>query len=218
MTKRFIIEGEWSGYTSSQQRVVHRTVHSTAFKRLRAWAEKAHAIHYTNGTALFLRVRDCKPRERVQQIHGYDSLIQDCYFYNVVSVDALAAAKNARKADAALNAARQESSKPDGEVWIETRPAPAALYVWLVPSEHMIDQPGSWRIRKWDTGPFPEATHVAALNNGVSNLSDSRGARTVGGQEGSSSIVPAVAPDAAHTDHPHRAQRSGANADGGKLP
>ena len=39
---------------------------------------------------------------------------------------------------------------------------PKALYVWLVPSEEMLDQPGSWRIRKWDTAPFPEATHVCA--------------------------------------------------------
>lgn len=34
---------------------------------------------------------------------------------------------------------------------------PAALYIWLVPSEHVLEQPGSWRIRKWDTEPFPEA-------------------------------------------------------------
>ena len=38
---------------------------------------------------------------------------------------------------------------------------PASIYVWLVPSEHVLEQPGSWRIRKWDTAPFPEATHVA---------------------------------------------------------
>jgi hypothetical protein len=37
-------------------------------------------------------------------------------------------------------------------------PRPAAIYVWLVPSEDVLDQPGSWRIRKWDTEPFPEAT------------------------------------------------------------
>jgi len=34
---------------------------------------------------------------------------------------------------------------------------PSAIYVWLVPSEEVLDQPGSWRIRKWDTAPFPEA-------------------------------------------------------------
>jgi hypothetical protein len=33
---------------------------------------------------------------------------------------------------------------------------PTTIYVWLVPSEVMLEQPGSWRIRKWDTEPFPE--------------------------------------------------------------
>jgi hypothetical protein len=39
---------------------------------------------------------------------------------------------------------------------------PSTIYVWLVPSEQVLDQPGSWRIRKWDTEPFPEATHICA--------------------------------------------------------
>lgn len=86
---RFIIEGEWSGYRSSQQRIVHRTVHAPAYKKLREWAERTHAITYTDGTSLFIRVRDCKPRERVKEIHGYDSLIRDCAFHNVDSVAAL---------------------------------------------------------------------------------------------------------------------------------
>lgn len=98
MSGRFIIEGEWSGYTSRQQRVVHRQVYPSSRKSLRAWAEKTHAIHHTDGTALFISVRDCKPRERVQEIKGYTSLIEDCAFYGVVSVDALQAAKDARKA------------------------------------------------------------------------------------------------------------------------
>ena len=42
---------------------------------------------------------------------------------------------------------------------------PSAIYVWLVPSEHMLDQPGSWRIRKWDTEPFPEANFVAGAGS-----------------------------------------------------
>lgn len=33
---------------------------------------------------------------------------------------------------------------------------PSTIYLWLVPSEEMLDQPGSWRIRKWDTEPFHE--------------------------------------------------------------
>lgn len=36
---------------------------------------------------------------------------------------------------------------------------PKSLYVWLVPSEQVLEQPGGWRIRKWDIEPFPEATH-----------------------------------------------------------
>ena len=83
---RFIIEGEWSGYQSSQQRVVHRTVHKGSWKKLREWAEKTYAIRYTDGTSLCLTVRDCKPRERVQEIHGYDSLIRDCCYHNVSAV------------------------------------------------------------------------------------------------------------------------------------
>lgn len=39
---------------------------------------------------------------------------------------------------------------------------PASIYVWLVPSEEVQEQPGSWRIRKWDTTPFPEANFTLA--------------------------------------------------------
>ena len=88
---RFIIEGEWSGYRSDPRRIVHRTVHPATSKKLRAWAEKDRSILYTDGTLLYLRVRYCKPRERIEEIHGYDSLIRDCQFYDVDSVNALQA-------------------------------------------------------------------------------------------------------------------------------
>lgn len=83
---RFIIEGEWSGYTSSQQRIVHRTVYPGSHKALRAWAVAAHAIRFTDGTQLRLTVRDMKPREKVQKIDGYTSLIAECAHHNVTSV------------------------------------------------------------------------------------------------------------------------------------
>ena len=89
MNGRFIIEGEWSGYHSGQRRVVHRTVHSASFKKLRAWAEKTHGIRYTDGTMLYLTVRNCKPRERVKQILGYVELIDKCALHDVDSVAAL---------------------------------------------------------------------------------------------------------------------------------
>jgi hypothetical protein len=86
---RFIIEGEWTGYQSSQQRIVHRQVYPAGFYRLRAWAEKTNAIHYTDGTSLLISVRDTKPRERVKEMRGYTELIEDCARYDVNSVQAI---------------------------------------------------------------------------------------------------------------------------------
>lgn len=85
--RRYVIEGDaqWSG----SRRVVHRTVHKPGCGKLRAWAERTHAIIFTDGTLLYLRVRDCLPRERVKQIHRYDALIANCNHYNVNSVEAL---------------------------------------------------------------------------------------------------------------------------------
>ena len=82
--KRWILEGEWSGYRSSQQHIVHRTI-ITDPKPF----EKLSSIRYTDGTSLYLSVKPCKPRERVKQIHGYDDLIRKCVNAGVDSVDAL---------------------------------------------------------------------------------------------------------------------------------
>ena len=74
MSARFVLEGEWSGYTSSQARIVHREViDATRAKRL----EKLDSIRYTDGTCLFISVRPAKPRERVVEIHSYDRLIRE---------------------------------------------------------------------------------------------------------------------------------------------
>ena len=71
---RFIIEGEWAGYTSAQRRVVHREVvdKSSAEK-----AKKLHAIVYTDGTSLLVSVREAAPREKIAAILSYRSLIRD---------------------------------------------------------------------------------------------------------------------------------------------
>lgn len=72
---RYVLEGEWSGYTSSQQRVVHREVVS---KKLADQAKQLHNIVYTDGTSLYVRVREAKPREQIQHIdHAYGSLIRE---------------------------------------------------------------------------------------------------------------------------------------------
>ena len=93
LAKRFVIEGVWSGYNSGQRRVVHLTVHKGYRKLLRAWAERTHGISYTDGTMLYLKVRDCKPREKVKEIKGYVELISECAHYDVSSVAALSEQK-----------------------------------------------------------------------------------------------------------------------------
>lgn len=71
---RFVLEGEWTGYQSSQQRVVHREI-IDGKRALRL--EKLHLIRYTDGTALLIHVRRAKLRERIQAIHSYNELIRD---------------------------------------------------------------------------------------------------------------------------------------------
>jgi hypothetical protein len=83
---RFILEGTWSGYTSAQRHVVHRQV---VTKPARFADIIKSGIRYTDGTALYLTMREAKPREKVTEIHGYDSLIADCVREQVCSVDAL---------------------------------------------------------------------------------------------------------------------------------
>jgi len=75
---RYIIEGTWTGYNSSQERVVHREVYKTYRKDspfLKAIRE-IRSILFTDNTRLLLNVREAKPREKVQEIRGYVSLIR----------------------------------------------------------------------------------------------------------------------------------------------
>lgn len=109
MGKRFVIEGEWSGYRSSQQRVVHLQVYPSNRKKFRKFIEDIRVIHYTDGTCLCLKVRDCVPRERVKEIRGYTSLIEDCFHYNTNSVSDLTSNKEEIR-----NRAKQK--QPTGDV------------------------------------------------------------------------------------------------------
>jgi hypothetical protein len=71
---RYVVEGEWTGYTSAQRRVVHReVVDAKRGERLKG----LHAIVYTDGTSLLIRVREAKPREKVERINSYGSLIRE---------------------------------------------------------------------------------------------------------------------------------------------
>ena len=85
--KRYVLEGTWRGYRSSQDRVVHREVVTS--KSFLEWLHKTFCIRYGDGTTLELRTREAKPRERVQAINGYGSLIRDCFYHKVTAVDDL---------------------------------------------------------------------------------------------------------------------------------
>jgi len=100
-SRRFVIEGTWSGYSSGQSRVVHRRGYPAGRKKLRAWAERTYGIQYTAGRLRLLRGRDCEPRERVEPVdRGYGDLIELCAAYDVATVAELAEAKDAIRAEA----------------------------------------------------------------------------------------------------------------------
>lgn len=65
----------------------------------------------------------------------------------------------------------------DDSARVSRNSAPTAIYVWLVPSEEVLEQPGSWRIRKWDIEPFPEANY--AVSETESHKWDAEGERCV---------------------------------------
>jgi len=81
---RYVLEGEWSGYRSSQRRICHRTV----IKRIEKYKDLT-SIRFTDGTTLDLSIHKCKPRERVKEIRGYDKLIADCISEGVCAVSEL---------------------------------------------------------------------------------------------------------------------------------
>lgn len=70
---RYLLEGEWTGYTSAQRRVCHREVISDK----RASNLKVKAIVFTDGTSLILYTRPVKPREKVVVNHQYNDLIKE---------------------------------------------------------------------------------------------------------------------------------------------
>lgn len=91
---RFLIEGVWRGYRSSQDRVVHREVTRNASRAL--WCENSYCIGFTDGTTLELRVREVEKGERIKDLkNSYGSLIDSCIRFQVTSVAALLEAEKA---------------------------------------------------------------------------------------------------------------------------
>ena len=76
--KRYVIEGVWGGYTSSQRKICHRTV-TDRIREVEHFQEVSGVL-FTDGTIMYLSVRPCQPRERVPEIHGYDSLLRDIFY------------------------------------------------------------------------------------------------------------------------------------------
>lgn len=100
----WMIEGEWIGYRSSQDRVVHR--HYTDRRKEAEGIEAlGYGIRFTDGTTLALSVKPHSGRKVKPVINGYSSLIADCRFYKVSSVDGLEAER------AKLRAAQAERMK-----------------------------------------------------------------------------------------------------------
>lgn len=94
------IEGEWSGYTSSQRHVVHReyATRDTFADEVR----KLGYIRYTDGTSLILHVRKLeKGTKREKEISGYTSLIRECLAAGVHLVDDLPGVRKNRSGGAA---------------------------------------------------------------------------------------------------------------------
>ena len=74
MGERFIVECVWSGYRASQSKPCHRTVER---KSKADEIRKITCVQFTDGTTMSVDVRPARLREKVQEIHGYDSLLSD---------------------------------------------------------------------------------------------------------------------------------------------
>lgn len=86
---RFLIEGVWSGYTSSQRRVSHREITTSA--KFAEQVSDLRSIQFTDNTFLDLRVEQLPPRALVREpmLDGYGDLIRKCIAKGVTSVATL---------------------------------------------------------------------------------------------------------------------------------
>lgn len=87
--QRFIVKCFWSGHSSSQSHVVHRTVERP---KKAEHLSKVHCVTFSDGTAMNMDVRPCKPRERVKEIKGYSELLNKIWLKGItgcVHVDQL---------------------------------------------------------------------------------------------------------------------------------
>lgn len=76
--KRYVLEAIWSGYNSSQIKPCHRIV-----LRNPKEYENIKRIIFTDGTYMSINIRPCLDREKIKEIHGYDSLFDDIICQNL---------------------------------------------------------------------------------------------------------------------------------------
>jgi hypothetical protein len=74
---RFILEAEWTGYRSAQDRCVHREVIKADRAKRLAAPNAIRSVQFTDGTTLTITVREAKPREKVEERFAYVSLIRE---------------------------------------------------------------------------------------------------------------------------------------------
>ena len=72
---RYVVEATWSGYHSGQARVCHRVIFKAAFKKTLEAYRNLDYVRFTDNTSMAITVRPLLPREKVSEIHGYDSLL-----------------------------------------------------------------------------------------------------------------------------------------------
>ena len=71
---RVVLEGEWTGYNSSQRGIVHRTVlPEISAKRF----AHLHTIVFSDGTSLILHQHPVKRGEKIDVKDTYGSLIRE---------------------------------------------------------------------------------------------------------------------------------------------
>lgn len=80
---QFVVECVWSGYRPSQERVCHRSVEP---KRFADAVAKFTRVEFGDGTSMTVSVRPRKPREKVEVMKGYTSLLRQFVDLGVTGV------------------------------------------------------------------------------------------------------------------------------------
>lgn len=84
-----MIEGTWSGYSSSQRRVCHREFTNRA--KFADAVRELRWIRFTDGTVLEINVTDIGDgrKSKPKPVNGYSTLIRECLYAGVNAVSDL---------------------------------------------------------------------------------------------------------------------------------